>query len=74
VPKIDWFSDNGDDQPRWEPRYRLGRERRRLLPQARDRRTQLDTSMALVLPPLPAPAERRPLHQIWGEPQRPQRP
>jgi hypothetical protein len=71
VPKIDWL---GDDYQRYEPRLRLGRPRR-AWPARRDRDRDLRHDYyaltADIFPPLPAPqAQRRPLHLIWGEPQR----
>jgi hypothetical protein len=71
VPKIDWL---GDDYSRYEPRLRAARPRRAWL--ARRERDLRPDSYSLSLttdffPPLPAPAvQRRPLHLIWGEPQR----
>jgi hypothetical protein len=68
VPKIDWFDDN-DDQPRWEPRPR----RDRLMRDLRGRRARLQQIIAVTasLPPTTADLPvRRPLHLIWGAPQR----
>src|SRR5215510_3468330 len=68
VPKIDWSDDN---QPTWEPRYRpLRRERfvrpRFLAP------SEGDTFSLLLRQTLSEPKAppRRPLHMIWGEPNR----
>jgi hypothetical protein len=70
MPKIDWFD---DDQPRWERRRRLGRERRGLP-------LQIHGGRVFGLPEpsfpssLPSTSARRPLHQIWGPPRRSQPP
>jgi hypothetical protein len=68
VPKIDWFDDTNDDQPRWEPRLRRERGMRDL----KGRRARLQQIIAMAsIPPLVADAQvRRPLHLIWGPPSR----
>jgi hypothetical protein len=70
VPKIDWFSDNGDDQPHWEPRPRRERAAR----DPRDRRARLEQIIAAAsLPPSISMSNvplKRPLHLIWGVPVR----
>ncbi len=67
MPKIDW---RDDDQPRWEPRYRVARPRRVWSGAYRaDPATQLYVpSLTDLLPPTAPETQRRPLHQIWGEP------
>jgi len=65
VPKIDW-SDERDDQPRWESRPRRDRTAR----DPRDRRVRLEQIIALAAsaPSLPDLPVRQPLHLIWGKP------
>jgi hypothetical protein len=65
VPKIDWI-DDGDDQPRSEPRPR----RERLKGEALDRRTRFQLAIAVAASP-PYVADlpvKLPLHLIWGAP------
>ena len=69
VPKIDWSYDNGDDQPRWEPRPRRARAAR----DPHERRVRLEQIIALAATPpssLPDAPTRKPLHLIWGTPTR----
>jgi hypothetical protein len=71
VPKIDW---SDDDYPRWEPRYRPSRRDRLSRPPRPVFPPSMGDTLPLILrqplldqdivPP------RRPLHLIWGEPNR----
>ena len=72
-PKIDWF--NEDDvagQPRWEPRRRADRLSRVWAVSAEVRERARRAMAGPLLPETVASGGplRRPLHLIWGEPQR----
>ena len=72
MPRIDWSAD--DDYPRWEPRYRSPRRDRLVRPLRPVFPVSSSDSLPLILrqPLLDADAQpaRRPLHLIWGEPNR----
>jgi hypothetical protein len=69
VPKIDW---SDDDQPTWEPRYRPLRRERFVRPRFLGSSGRLDSLPLVFRQALSEPAapQRRPLHMIWGEPNR----
>jgi hypothetical protein len=69
VPKIDW---SDDDYPRWEPRYRPPRrDRFARPPRPVFPATGADNLPLILRQALPdSVPTRRPLHLIWGEPDR----
>jgi hypothetical protein len=67
VPKIDW---SDDDYPRWEPRYRPSRDRARRFSLRPTSPADLPLLFRQAYVSQDTPPARRPLHLIWGEPNR----